>query len=744
MVGKVISHYKILEKLGEGGMGVVYKAEDMKLKREVAIKFLPERVADDASAYERFKIEAQAAAALNHPNIATIYSIEEEDDKTFIVMEYVKGKSLKEKIDAGKVDITEALDIAIQISQGLAKAHEKGITHRDIKPSNIVVSDDGVAKILDFGLAKIAEGTIVTKKGTTLGTAAYMSPEQARGESVDHRTDIWSLGVIIYEMLTGQRPFKGEYEQAVIYSILNTDPEPMTDMPENVESIVYKALNKNVSERYQKVSDLKTDLNKAKKEIEIKVSKTETKEEKSIVVLPFVNMSPDPEQEYFSDGLTEEIITDLSHIHDLLVISRNSAMTFKGTEKKTKEIAKEVNVRYVLEGSVRKAGNNLRITAQLIDAKTDAHLWADKYSGTLDDVFDIQEKVSRSIVDALKLKLSPEEEKKIEERPIDNVQAYECYLRARQEIWRWTEDAFDRALQYLKNGLDIIGENSLLYAGLGYVCWNYVNLGVKKEDYIEKAEEYVRKAFELDPDCQKGHVVLGVIYHTDRATLKESIHHLKQALVVDPDDTDALFWLALVYDMCLGKIFAAIPLVERFFQIDPLNPNSSFTLGLTYFFEGRYDLALEPLRKAYQMEHENPVFQIFYALGLIHNKYYEEGFSIIDQSEKTTPEVGFVKLGIFLKYALQRKKTEALQLLSKESLIWARRDYLYSLQVAEGYSLINQKDNAFDWLENAIDRGNINYPYLNEYDPWLENIRGEERFKKLMEKVKYEWENFEV
>jgi len=264
MIGKTIAHYKILEKLGEGGMGVVYKAEDTKLKREVAIKFLPERVADDSSAYQRFKIEAQAAAALNHPNIATIYAIEEEDDKTFIVMEYVKGQSLKEKIDSGALEIDKALDIAIQITQGLAKAHEKGIIHRDIKPSNIIVSDDGIAKILDFGLAKIAEETIVTKEGTTLGTVAYMSPEQTRGEKVDHRTDIWSLGVVFYEMLTGQRPFHGEYETAVVYLILNVNPKPPRDLrediPQEIERIILKALEKDRKVRYDSINELNKDL----------------------------------------------------------------------------------------------------------------------------------------------------------------------------------------------------------------------------------------------------------------------------------------------------------------------------------------------------------------------------------------------------------------------------------------------------------------------------------------------------
>ena len=463
----------------------------------------------------------------------------------------------------------------------------------------------------------------------------------------------------------------------------------------------------------------------------------------SIVVLPFDNISSEEGQDYFCDGMTEEIITDLSAIHDLRVISRSSAMMLKGSPKTIKDIAQELNVQYVLGGSVRKAGNDIRIMAQLIDATNDAHLWAEKYGGTLDDVFAIQEKVSRSIVGALKLKLSPEEKEKVTERPIDNVQAYECYLRARQEMWRWTEDAFDRALQYLQNGLEIVGDNSLLYAGMGEVYYNYVNIGVKKEDYINKAEECIKKAFELDTDCPKGHYVSGLINQAFRGNPQKSVNHLKRALDFDPGDSGVLFWLSAGY-LFYGKIKAAIPLVNRLLQVDPLNPNSHWLLGFLNFFDGSFDLAHRQFLKAYRMEPENPVFQIFYGIILAYNKCFKEAYAVLDKCEKTMPIHGIVQLGVFLKFALQGKKEKISQLITPEFIAYCRRDPMWSMQLAEGYALYDKKKEALDWLENAANRGFINYPFLNEYDPFLENIRGEERFKKLMKRVKYEWEHFEV
>jgi serine/threonine protein kinase len=733
--------YKIIEKIGEGGMGIVYKAEDTKLKRNVALKFLPSELTRDKKAEARFIQEAQAAAALNHPHICTVYEVDESDDQTFIAMEFIEGQTLKDKIEAGPLAIDEAVEIATQVAEGLGEAHKKGIVHRDIKPANIMLAGKGQAKIMDFGLAKLSWGADLTKPSMIMGTVAYMSPEQARGEPVDHRTDIWSLGAMLYEMLTGEKPFQKSHEQALIHSILNDEPrkisELRSDVSGNLEKTIKKALDKNVDRRFKTAEELLHELKQSPP-----IVFPEAK--KSIVVLPFENLSPDPDQEYFCDGMTEEIITDLSHIHDLLVISRSSAMTFKGTKSTIKEIADKVNVRYVLEGSVRKAGNNLRITAQLIDARTDAHLWAEKYSGTLDDVFDIQEKVSRNIADSLKMKLSPEEKKGLAERPFKDVKVYKCYLKAKHEIDTFTKDGVERAIQLLESGLKIIGESAILYAGLGYAYWQYFNIEAQ-EKYLDKGLGYARKALELDPDSSEAHFITGNLYffHGVPRDIRKIIFHLKKALELDPNNCEALFHLEVVY-LFIGKTAAAASLIKRHLSIDPLSFYGHWSDSMFHLFEGRPGQALEPMEKAYQAASGVPVMAISYALTLAYNGRHEEAFSIIDQTREEAPDHVFTQVGIFLKYALQGKREEALRSVTPQVLVWGRIDFTSPWFLAGPYSLIGETEEALNWLEQGVNLGCINYPFLNEYDSFLENIRGEPRFKKLMERVKREWENFEV
>ena len=385
MIGETISHYRILEKLGEGGMGVVYKAEDIKLQRTVAIKFLPPDLARDPEARARFIQEAQAASTLDHPNICTIHEINETaEGQIFICMSYYEGVTLKKKIEHEPLTLEEAIGIAECIVRGLVKAHGNSVVHRDIKPANILVTADGQVKILDFGLAKLAGQKRLTRTGTTVGTVAYMSPEQTRGDAITFSTDIWSLGVVLYEMITGRLPFEGEYEQAVIYSIVNEPPRSIrdlrSDVPFELEQVVIKALAKDPDERYVQASDILSDLGSIKRTIESKAEMEVTAEPEpvpSIAVLPFVNMSPDPENEYFGDGLAEELINALTQLKELHVAARTSAFTFRGRETDIREIGKKLDVSTVLEGSVRRAGNRLRIMAQLINIADGYHLWSE-------------------------------------------------------------------------------------------------------------------------------------------------------------------------------------------------------------------------------------------------------------------------------------------------------------------------------------------------------------------------------
>jgi serine/threonine protein kinase/Tfp pilus assembly protein PilF len=736
---KIAGKYKILEELGRGGMGVVVKAKDTRLERTVALKFLPPELTRNEEAKKRFIQEAKAAAALEHPNICTVYEIDEADGQTFIAMSYIEGQSLEDKLKEGPMDVDEAKDVAIQVAEGLKEAHEKGIVHRDIKPANIMLTEKGQAKITDFGLAKLSWGADLTKPATIMGTVAYMSPEQARGETVDHRTDIWSLGAILYEMLSGKLPFHKDLEHALIYSILHEKPIPITshraDIPIYIKKATEKALTKKVNERFQNINELIQDLKQSP-------AVSFPKAEKSIVVLPFDDLSPNHDQEYFSDGLTEEVISDLSGIGALRVISRSSAMTFKGTKKTAPEIAEQLNVQYVLEGSVRKAGNNLRITAQLIDAAKDTHLWAEKYSGTLDDVFDIQEKVSRMIVEALKLKLSPNENKKIYEHLIENVQAYECYLWARHEYWRFTKEGLDRALQYLQNGLKILGENELLFVAMGIVYWQYHNAGIDPDKkYLNEVEKYAKKIFDLNPRSAQGFRLSGVL-HYERGELNKAVREYKNSLAIDPNNPDTLLEISRIY-IGAGRADSAKLFVNKAIEHDPFTPINQCMPGYIAFSEGRFEDMVEPYQRMYNLDSGNPIGRWFYAWSLMWNKRYDEAYKIIDLLIKDSPHTIFAQIGKFWMYVSQGEKEKAKEVAASDMIDLAKSADFLSRDVAHGYAMLDEKECAVDWLENAAKRGFINYPFLNEHDYIINNLREQPRFKKFMERVKREWEDFE-
>jgi eukaryotic-like serine/threonine-protein kinase len=407
------------------------------------------------------------------------------------------------------------------------------------------------------------------------------------------------------------------------------------------------------------------------------------------------------------------------------------------------EIAAELDVQYVLEGSVRKAGNSLRITAQLIDASNDAHLWSEKYSGTLDDVFDAQEKVSRSIVDALKLKLSPEESRKMAERPIDNVAAYQCYLKANAEFWRFDARLLDSARANLQHALDILGDNALLYATMGAVYFQYANLGVAQEDSVAKAEEYVRKALALDPDIPQAHNILSMIAASFYGNLPECIRQLKLSLAANPNDVDALKFISMMCMFSAGKLAAVAPFMQRLKEINPVDPWNWSLQGELQWMDGQCELALEPLRRFYELEPENSTAGTFYAWCLTEVGKLDEAFSVIDRNAKTMPDNVITKFGILLKAALLKDKEKAFREMTPDFQKTCRRDHQWSYMVALPLALLGAREEALEWLENAVNKGFINYPEL-ERERHLDNLRGDERFKKLLERVKYEWEHFEV
>jgi non-specific serine/threonine protein kinase len=464
--------------------------------------------------------------------------------------------------------------------------------------------------------------------------------------------------------------------------------------------------------------------------------------DKSIIVLPFENISPDSDQEYFSDGLTEEIITDLSYINNLLVISRSSSMIFKGTKKSIKEIAEEVNVKYVLEGSVRKAGNNLRIVAQLIDASSDSHLWAEKYSGTLDDIFNIQEKVSSSIADALKIKLTSVEKQKIYDVQISNPDVYDMYIKAQGAYNSFTEVGIKQALQYINQGLETIGDNDILYAFKGVVYLAYIEMGIDRDKSIlKKVEECTEKVFSLNPDSSDGHYLRGHIQRCHGDVIG-SIKNYDKALSIERTHYWANFWRVWNYAFS-GHGEMAGDSISMILNTDPLNPFSHFVAGIAAVMHGRFDRAHDFMRKAFEID-PNPLIGWWLSKILAYGNRIDEAYKLINQFSDMADDVHWAKLGVIFRYAIEGKEEKVLELYTEKLKNMLRGDEIYGVWVAESYALINHKQEALEWLEESINYQFINYPFLTKHNPFLKNLHHEEGFKKLMKRVKYEWENFKV
>jgi len=612
-------------------------------------------------------------------------------------------------------------------------------------------------KILDFGLAKFIHAAetsgstemstaSATEFGVVLGTVPYMSPEQVRVQAVDVRSDIFSFGAVLYEMATARRAFPGQTPAEIIERILLSQPEAIArfnyNIPPELDRIIRKCLEKNPERRYQSAHEIKTDLRNLQRDLQSPADASVPPLKPSIVVLPFEDISPDRDNEYFSDGLTDEIITDLSQIEQLLVISRTSAMTLKRTTKDIKTIARELKVNYVLQGSVRKAGSNLRITAQLIDAATDTHLWVTKHKGTLNDVFDIQEQVSRSIVESLNLRLSPQQTKRLAERPIENPVAYESYLRARHAIWSLKQDALAIAERELLQALSIAGENELLFATLGSVYSMSVEAGLSDQDYQRKGEECAAIVFKLNPESSYGYGLRGLV-HYRQGNLQQSIRDLKRAFSLTPNNPDILMSLSYFYVLA-GKSSSARPLVDKLLEIDPLTPLNHGVKGAIEFLDGNFETSLVHYRKAYELGRESPPLCLFYAWCLAANKRTEEALLILDSLTKEMPPTIFTDLGLFFKHALRGEKDRALAAVTTELVIAAKRIEFVSRLLSEFYTLIDEKEEAMDWLEKDVRLGFLNYPYLAKHSPFLSSLRGEERFSQILEQVRQSWERFEV
>jgi serine/threonine protein kinase/tetratricopeptide (TPR) repeat protein len=763
--GTRVGPYQVVELLGTGGMGEVYRATDPRLGRDVAIKVLPEAIRASPEHGTRFEREGRLLASINHPNIATIHGLEDLDGSSAIVMELVDGPSLADLIAQGPLTLTETARIAEQIAGGLSSAHANGVIHRDLKPSNVRIARDGRVKILDLGLAKIVaidsgpagedeeqedSETLLaaTREGTVLGTAAYMSPEQAVGAPVDARADVWAFGALLFEMLSGRRAFSGRTISDTLTAVVRgeVDWEAMpADVPQEVRTLIERCLVCTSSDRLKDLGEAQDTLRSFADRSGVTTAPASTAT-KSILVLPFANLSPDPDTEYFSDGLTDEIITDLSRVRALRVISRHSAMRLKGDARDLAAISRDLACRYVLEGSVRRAANSLRITARLVDAKSDVQLWADKYGGTLSDVFDIQESVSRSIVNALEIRLTPRENAQLAERPIDDVRAQESYLRARSEIWSFMPGSLDLAISHLEAALGLIGDNALIYQGLGEAYFQYVNIGAaigREEQLIGKAERCVEKIFALEPDSPRGHLVRAQIQMA-RGDIHGSSRSLRRVLEVFPHEILALQLYTHILGWLGGKPDAAAPVVKRLMDIDPLNAMSLLMSAMVPLFAGRFSEAVDRASRMFALDPVTPVWRSNYVMALGYARRFDEAEALTEAVvAEPDSDVATWQMGIF-RAAWREDREEVLRLADGPYQQVAAWDAEVPWFLAVTHAAVGEKEAALLWLDRAIDHGMINYPFLSEHDWFLDTIRGEARFTQAMDRARRAWERLEV
>jgi serine/threonine protein kinase len=787
-VGQILGHYRIIEQIGAGGMGVVYRAHDEQLDRDVALKTLPPRTLTDEAARNRFRKEALALAKLDHPNIATVHEFGSQNGVDFLVTAYIPGITLDTKLDSGPLPQAEAISLGIQLAQGLAVAHERGVIHRDLKPGNLRLTPDGRLKILDFGLARLIEpagdvtltASLTQTQGVT-GTLPYMAPEQLRGQKGDVRTDIWAAGAVLYEMATGQRPFKEQVATALAADIIHkAPPDPRSlnaNLSRELQAVIGKCLEKDPAKRYQSANELAFDLERSQTPgagvtnvpptISIRRRRgvilaglaalfvvalvfafnvggwrarssggVANEHIESLAVLPLQNLSRDPEQDYFTDGMTEELIADLSKIGALRVISRTSIMHYKVTTKTLPEIARELKVDAVVEGSVRRSGNQVRITAQLIYAPTDRHLWAETYERNLRDVLALQSEVASAIAGEIKIKVTPQEQTHLSNARAIDPDAYQAYLKGRYYWNQRTPDALKTGQRYFQRAIEIDPNYAVPYAGLGD---SYFVLAIggalPSTEAMPRAKAAALKALQIDDTLAEAHASLAVVYDNYEWKWVEAENEFKRAIELNPNYSTARQNYG-IYLSQMGRHAEAIAELKRAIALDPLSPIISTLLGRVYFCARDYSQAIEQYRSTFAIVPNFAVASHFLAEVYEQKGMYEEAITAsgkeLTASGQNPEQVSRNVVALRNAYKASggrgywQKRLELAKEVSKQ--------HPMSLEIAHLYTRLGEKEKAFDWLERAYQEHNMWLAAIKVEPKW-DSLRSDPRFQDLLRRI---------
>ena len=771
MAGQTFGPYHIISRLGAGGMGDIYLAEDTRLGRKVALKALPTHFTKDPERVRRFQLEAKAASALSHPNIITIYEIGQIDQLHYIAIEFIEGETLRQRLKTRQLTIAEALEVATSVATALLAAHEAGIIHRDIKPENIMLRADKVVKVLDFGLAKLTEPKPMisdattlfqTQQGIVIGTAPYMSPEQARGLPVDPRTDIWSLGAVLYEMVSGRSPFEGPTTSDVIAAIIGREPVPLVrfrpNVPTELEWIVKKALRKDRGERYQTAREFLADLRNLNQRLEFehelersfdsaeprRISfpsrESQSKPSRiaidSLAILPLVNNYPDQSMEYFSDGVSESMINTLSRLSDLRVMAWSTVSRYKGRQVDPRQAGRELAVRAVLTGRLMQLADRMVIKLEMVDVDDGSQLWGDSYSCKPAEILDLETEISREISEKLLLRLTNEEKKQLAQRPTDNVEAYHAYLKGRY-CWAKRSDADVRnAIEYFKKAIAADPDYALAYVGLADAYLVLGGFGIATlapKDAFPKAREALVRALDIDDTLAEAHASFAYClgnYYWDWTVAEREF---KRALELKPGYATAHLWYGFIYLAAMGRLDEAIAELRQALELDPLSLPTGSNIGLLLYVARRYDEALEHFRK--NLEIDRSFFYTHWQMALAYEQLgrYDEAIAGYQQAIALSATSTLPRALLARTYALSGRKSEATALLDQLCEL-STQSYVSPYRIAAVYAALGDKDRAFKWLEHAYDGRDCWLIWL-AVDPVVDELRSDKRFADLLDKL---------